>query len=74
MAIEHARLCGACEKDFPGWADRCPRCGNGTVLRRIVILPRDTLERETTVTVTARPRGKQRSARTAAKATRAATS
>jgi hypothetical protein len=39
MAIEHARLCGACEQNFPGWADRCPACGSTSLVQRIVIIP-----------------------------------
>jgi len=39
MAFEHARVCGSCERDFPGWADRCPCCGSRSVVHRVVITP-----------------------------------
>lgn len=39
MAIEHARVCGACERECPGWATRCPSCGSLSLVHRIVIHP-----------------------------------
>lgn len=39
MAIEHARICGACEHECPGWATRCPVCGSLGLVHRIVIVP-----------------------------------
>jgi predicted ATP-dependent serine protease len=39
MAIEHARMCGSCDRECPSWADRCPACGNTSMFRRIVMIP-----------------------------------
>jgi len=39
MAIEHARMCGACGKDSPSWADRCPICGSLSLIHRVTIVP-----------------------------------
>jgi predicted ATP-dependent serine protease len=39
MAIEHARICGACGKDSPSWADRCPVCGSLSLVHRVTIVP-----------------------------------
>lgn len=39
MAISHARICGACERECPSWADRCPACGSSSLVRRIVVDP-----------------------------------
>ncbi len=39
MAIEHARICGACERECPGWANRCPFCGSLSLVHRITIVP-----------------------------------
>ena len=39
MAMEHARICGACERECPSWASRCPACGSTSVVHRIVIVP-----------------------------------
>lgn len=43
MAIEHARLCGRCDKECPSWADRCPSCGGMSFSHRIVIIPPEPL-------------------------------
>jgi hypothetical protein len=39
MAIEHARICGACERECPSWASRCPTCGSLSLVHRITIVP-----------------------------------
>ncbi len=39
MAIEHVRICGACERECPGWANRCPVCGSLSLLYRITFVP-----------------------------------
>jgi hypothetical protein len=39
MAIEHARICGACERETPGWAHRCPACGSTAIISRITLVP-----------------------------------
>lgn len=39
MAIEHARICGACERECPSWAARCPVCGSLSLVDRITIVP-----------------------------------
>ncbi len=39
MPIEHARICGACERECPSWADRCPVCGSLSLVDRITIVP-----------------------------------
>lgn len=59
MALEHARLCGACERDFPEWADRCPACGSSAVLRRIVIIPPAPAERAAPVSMPLTARSKR---------------
>jgi hypothetical protein len=39
MSIEHVRICGACERECPGWANRCPACGSLSLLYRITFIP-----------------------------------
>ncbi|MGH8218773.1 MAG: hypothetical protein ACREUT_09450 [Steroidobacteraceae bacterium] len=39
MAIEHVRICGGCERECPGWANRCPVCGSLSLLYRITVVP-----------------------------------
>lgn len=39
MAIEHVRICGACERECPGWANRCPACGSLSLQYRITFVP-----------------------------------
>lgn len=39
MAIEHVRVCGACERECPGWANRCPACGSLSLLYRVTFVP-----------------------------------
>ena len=39
MAIEHVRICGACERECPGWANRCPACGSLSLMYRITFVP-----------------------------------
>lgn len=39
MAIERVRICGACERECPGWANRCPACGSLSLLHRITFVP-----------------------------------
>lgn len=43
MALNHALICGACERECPSWADRCPACGSPALVRRIVIDPADRI-------------------------------
>ncbi len=42
MPIEHARICGACERECPSWAGRCPVCGSLALVDRITIVPPST--------------------------------
>jgi len=52
MAIEHARMCGSCERECPSWADRCPSCGNTSMFHRIVLIPAvSTIQRTEPVTL-----------------------
>lgn len=37
MAIQYARVCGACERECPSWANRCPACGSTAIAHRMVI-------------------------------------
>jgi hypothetical protein len=37
MAIQYARVCGACERECPSWAHRCPVCGSTAIAHRMVI-------------------------------------
>jgi predicted amidophosphoribosyltransferase len=39
MAIQHARICGACERDCPSWANRCPACGSSAISYQMIIAP-----------------------------------
>jgi RNA polymerase subunit RPABC4/transcription elongation factor Spt4 len=39
MAMSHARVCGACERECPSWAERCPVCGSSSLVRQIVVEP-----------------------------------
>lgn len=39
MAIQHARVCGACERECPSWANRCPACGSTAVSYQMIIQP-----------------------------------
>jgi predicted amidophosphoribosyltransferase len=39
MAIQHARVCGACERDCPSWANRCPACGSTAISYQMIIAP-----------------------------------
>jgi predicted ATP-dependent serine protease len=39
MAIELARICGACDRECPGWAARCPACGSLSLLHRLTVIP-----------------------------------
>jgi hypothetical protein len=38
MAIERVRICGACERECPGWAARCPACGSLSLQHRITFV------------------------------------
>jgi len=31
------RVCGACEREAPSWANRCPSCGSLSLVYQIVI-------------------------------------
>ncbi len=47
MAIQHARVCGACERECPSWAHRCPACGSTAISYQLIIAPAsDTSERK----------------------------
>ena len=48
MAIEHLRICGACERECPGWANRCPACGSLSLLYRITFVPAPVVAPEAT--------------------------
>jgi RNA polymerase subunit RPABC4/transcription elongation factor Spt4 len=37
MAIQHARVCGACERECPSWANRCPACGSSAISYQMII-------------------------------------
>lgn len=39
MAIQHARVCGACEHECPSWANRCPACGSTAISFQMIISP-----------------------------------
>jgi len=39
MAIQHARVCGACERECPSWANRCPACGSTAITFQMIISP-----------------------------------
>ncbi len=39
MAIQHARVCGACERECPSWANRCPACGSTAITFQLIIAP-----------------------------------
>jgi len=39
MAIHHARVCGACERECPSWANRCPACGSSAISFQMIIAP-----------------------------------
>jgi hypothetical protein len=39
MAIHHARVCGACERECPSWANRCPACGSTAISFQMVVSP-----------------------------------
>jgi predicted amidophosphoribosyltransferase len=39
MAIQHARVCGACERDCPSWANRCPACGSTAISFQMIVAP-----------------------------------
>jgi RNA polymerase subunit RPABC4/transcription elongation factor Spt4 len=39
MAIQHARVCGACERECPSWANRCPSCGSTAITFQMIISP-----------------------------------
>ncbi len=39
MAIQHARVCGACERECPSWAQRCPACGSSAISLRMILSP-----------------------------------
>ncbi len=39
MAIQHARVCGACERECPSWANRCPACGSTAISFQLIVAP-----------------------------------
>jgi len=49
MSIEHVRICGACERECPGWANRCPACGSLSLLSRITFVPATIVAAEATL-------------------------
>ncbi|MGH8227641.1 MAG: hypothetical protein ACRET2_08215 [Steroidobacteraceae bacterium] len=61
MAVEHARICEACERECPDWANRCPACGNLALVIRITVIP---AARPLATAAAAKP-GRKRASRTA---------
>jgi RNA polymerase subunit RPABC4/transcription elongation factor Spt4 len=41
MAVQHARVCGACERECPSWANRCPACGSTAISYQLIVAPPD---------------------------------
>ena len=39
MAIQHTRVCSACERNCPSWANRCPACGSSAITDQLIIAP-----------------------------------
>ncbi len=39
MGIHHAKVCEACERQCPDWADRCPACASSSLVSRFIIAP-----------------------------------
>jgi hypothetical protein len=39
MAIQQARVCGACERECPSWANRCPACGSTAISYQLIVAP-----------------------------------
>lgn len=39
MAIQHARVCGACDRECPSWANRCPACGSPAISFQLILSP-----------------------------------
>jgi predicted ATP-dependent serine protease len=39
MAIQHARVCAACERECPSWANRCPACGSTAITFQMIVSP-----------------------------------
>jgi len=39
MAVQHARVCGACERECPSWANRCPACGSTAISYQLIVAP-----------------------------------
>jgi hypothetical protein len=39
MAVQHARVCGACERECPSWANRCPACGSTAISFQLIVAP-----------------------------------
>jgi predicted ATP-dependent serine protease len=39
MGIHHAKVCEACERQCPDWADRCPACASLSLVSRFIIAP-----------------------------------
>ena len=62
MAIQYARVCGACERECPSWAQRCPVCGSTAIAHRMVIT---SAPAQPAVTGTQPPRTRRSRARVA---------
>jgi hypothetical protein len=39
MAVQHARVCGACERECPSWANRCTACGSTAISYQLIVAP-----------------------------------
>lgn len=39
MAVQHARVCGACDRECPSWANRCPACGSTAICLQLILCP-----------------------------------
>ena len=39
MAVQHARVCGACDRECPSWANRCPACGSTAISFQLIVAP-----------------------------------
>jgi RNA polymerase subunit RPABC4/transcription elongation factor Spt4 len=39
MGIQNARVCGACERECPSWANRCPACGSTAISYQMIVAP-----------------------------------
>lgn len=56
MAIEHVRICGACERECPSWANRCPACGSLSLLTRVTFVPTAVVAPESSLSASVAPK------------------